>query len=171
MTIQRFDFQRECVLKTSGKILNVGAKEDPAHLKRLRPDAVNLDRWNYDIAAFFDKGELVPIDVDVIHDATVLPWPFADNEFGLVVLGDILEDLPDNECQLEILKEARRVAEAVCITTPEDTFARDNHHYTTITETRLRNWLQKADWEPVDFRVVNYEVVPRGYFVYAKRVV
>lgn len=170
MTADRFVFQRDCVSTASGKVLNAGCKEDPAHLQALFPGVVtNLDLRDYDDAIFHETGNKVHIPVDVQHDMTVFPWPFEDDEFELVVLGDILEDLPDNGCQVEILKEVHRISQGVCITTPEDTPERDWHHFTTITEERLKGWLDETGWEAVEFQVVDYTFVPRGYFVKAVR--
>lgn len=170
MTSDRFTFQRECAARVTGRILNVGCKEDPAGLQSaLGARVVNLDIRDEDEDKLHNHGQHVPIPVDVIHDATIVPWPFEDASFDLVVLGDMLEDLPDNGCQLTILREARRIAESLCLTCPEDGPERDAHHQTRITEARLKGWLDAAGWEPVTFQVVDYGFVPRGYFVYALR--
>lgn len=171
MTTDRFVFQRDCAGRVSGKVLNVGCKEDPAVLKGTYPDRVtNLDLRDYDDAIFHtEDGRKQPIPVDVIHDATVAPWPFEDDSFDLVVIGDLLEDLPDDGCQLTLLREANRISTHLCVTTPEDTPERDDHHQTTITEQRLRDWLGMTGWTPVDFNVVDYGFVPRGYLVFAER--
>lgn len=172
MTADRFQFQRDCVARVPGKVLNAGCKEDPAGLKLQYGDRiVNLDLRDFNHDTFVNTGEKVPINVDVIHDMTVFPWPFEDQEFDLVVLGDILEDLPDDGCQEEILRECHRIAKHLCITTPEDTPERDWHHLTTITQDRLEHWLVNTEWVEEEFRVVDYGFVPRGYFVYAHRVV
>lgn len=170
MTADRFAFQRQCVERVEGKVLNAGCKEDPAHLKETFGDRVtNLDLRDYNDDTFHNTGEKVPIPVDVQHDMTVFPWPFEDNEFDLVVLGDILEDLHDDGCQLDILREVARISTHVCITTPEDTPERDWHHFTTITEERIKAWLMEASWNILALDIVDYGFVPRGYFVYAKR--
>jgi len=170
MTMERFGFQRECAYAASGKVLNVGCKEDPANLKQVDPAmVVNLDRLTYNEDIFVHEGREEPIPVDVVHDITVFPWPFKDDEFSLVVLGDILEDLPDDGCQEKILREARRIGTSLCITTPEDTPERDDHHKTTITEVRLKSWLSNTGWKPDRFQVVDYTFVPRGFFVHAVR--
>lgn len=168
--IPRYDYQRRAVLRNPGKILNMACKEDPAFLKLLAPKrVVNADLRDYDHDAWYNRQEKVPIPVDVVCDATVSPWPFQDDEFDCVILAEILEDLPDDGCQLTVLKEARRVGRAVCITTPEDTPERDWHHLTTTTEEKLRAWLDEAGWTIEDFQTVNYEFVPRGHFIYAVR--
>lgn len=168
--MNRFAFQRECAQRVAGKILNVGCKEDPAEIKKLCGSrVVNMDLRDFDHDKWVNKGERVPIDVDVVHDATVAPWPFADDEFDLVILAEILEDLPDDGCQLIVLEEACRVGKRVCITTPQDTPERDWHHLTTVTEEKLKTWLDVTGWRVVEFNIVNYGFVPRGYFVFAKR--
>lgn len=171
MTADRFVFQRNCVEQVEGKVLNAGCKEDPAHLKATFGDrVVNLDRLDYNEDIFVHEGRKESIPVNVIHDLTVLPWPFDDDEFDLVVLGDILEDLPDDGIiQFVILDEACRVATHLCITTPEDSPERDAHHQTTVTRERLKAWLSAAGWNILAMETVDYGFVPRGYFVYAKR--
>lgn len=166
--MNRFEFQQSCARGVSGKILNIGCKEDPSGLKKTYGDrVVNMDIRDFDHDVFYNTGKKVSIPVDLIHDATQYPYPFKDDEFDLVVLGDILEDLPDNECQLDVLKEVHRVSKRVAITTPEDTPERDWHHFTTITEERLKKWLMDAGWKIESFEVVDYGFVPRGYFVLA----
>lgn len=170
MTADRFVFQRNCVEQVEGKVLNAGCKEDPAHLKATFGDRIiNLDRLTYNEDVFVHEGREETIPVDVVHDITVFPWPFKDDEFGLVVLGDILEDLPDDGIQAAILDEARRIATHLCITTPEDGPERDAHHRTTITRERLKVWLDAAGWSILAMETVDYGFVPHGYFVYAKR--
>lgn len=170
--MQRFQFQRDCVAKVSGNVLNAGCKEDPAHLKsQFGNRIVNLDRSEIDDDQWNNHGQRVPIPVDVVHDMTVFPWPFADQSFDLVVLGDILEDLPDDGCQEAILREVHRIARHVCITTPQDGPERDAHHQTRITQDRLRSWLALAEFVCEDFQTVDYGFVPEGYFVFATRVV
>jgi hypothetical protein len=171
MTAQRFIFQLHCAQDAEGLVLNVGCKEDPAHLKEsLGEKVVNLDRYEYNEDTFKHNGVYEAIPVDVVHDIFVLPWPFKKDKFSLVILGDILEDLPDNGCQLDVLREARRVGKTLCITCPEDGPERDDHHQTRITEERLRDWLALTGWDPISLTVVDYTFVPRGYFVFAARV-
>ena len=168
MTADRFAFQRECVEKTTGKVLNVGCKEDPAGLKSSFPErVVNLDIRDYDDAIWHTEQRKTPIPVDVIADATLFPWPFEDGAFDLVIFGDMLEDLPDDGCQMRMVVEAHRVGKHLCITTPEDSPERDAHHQTTITEERLTTWLAAGEWKVEELRTVNYGFVPRGYFVFA----
>jgi SAM-dependent methyltransferase len=56
------------------KSLNLGCGTD------IRTDCINLDRAS------------LP-GVDVVHDLTQLPWPFANGRFGHIVCQDILEHL------------------------------------------------------------------------------
>lgn len=170
MTTDRFQFQRDCAARVTGRILNIGCKEDPAGLQQTYPDRViNLDIREEDEDQLNNHGRHVPIPVDVVHDATVIPWPFKDDEFDLVIFGDMLEDLPDDGCQYLMLEEARRVGKHVCVTTPEDDPERDAHHQTTVTEEKLKTWLDIAGWRRVEFNVVNYGFVPRGYFTFCER--
>lgn len=170
MTSDRFQFQRDCTAKVEGKVLNVGCKEDPAGLQReFGSRIVNLDIREEDEDQLNNHGHHVAIPVDVIHDATVIPWPFKDDEFDLVIFGDMLEDLPDNGCQGEMLVEARRVSKHLCVTCPEDGPERDAHHQTRITEDRLKGWLDASGWKNTEFIIADYGFVPRGYFTFCER--
>jgi hypothetical protein len=166
----RLLFQRWACRRSEGRILNAGCNTDPAGLRELFPGrVVGMDDKDYEEGHFFRTGEKVPIPVDVVHDMTSLPWPFEADSFGIVVLGDVLEDLPDDGCQLAVLREACRVAHQVCVTCPEDTPERDPHHRTTITRERLLGWLAEAGWRPVRVADADYHFVPRGTFALAER--
>lgn len=170
MPSDRFAFQRECAGRVNGRVLNVGCKEDPAQLQQTYGSRiVNLDIRDEDEDKLNNHHEHVKIPVDVLHDATVIPWPFKKNSFDLVLIGDLLEDLPDDGCQLRMLREAHRLASHLCVTCPEDGPERDAHHQTRISPDRLREWLDAAGWAADEFRVVDYGFVPRGTLVYAHR--
>lgn len=165
----RFDWQRHCCQRVPGPVLNVGCKEDPAALKATFGARVtNLDRWDYDEAWWKASQTRVPIPVDVLHDILTRPWPFAADTFDVVVLGDILEDLPPGT-QPAVLQEAARVGTALCVTCPEDTPTRDPHHLTTIPAADLRAWLGATGWRVIDFFDVDYGFVPHGWWVWADR--
>jgi hypothetical protein len=169
MIPDRFAWQRRCCAEVPGMILNAGCKEDPAQLKATWPGRViNLDRHDYDEDRLRATGERVPIRVDVLWDLTRRPWPFPDDQFGLVVFGDVLEDLPPGT-QVDVLREGRRVARYVCITCPEDTPERDPHHLTAVTGELLKSWLEEAGWYPLEILRVAYGFVPTGWWVLACR--
>ena len=174
MTGLRFAWQREIVSRTPGLVLNVGCNEDPAGLKDVRPD----DVINVDIEAV-DSALNRPNRVDVLLDVTRDTWPWDDDEAELVVLGDIVEHLLPAEAK-SMLREAKRVGKMIAITVPED--AREEiltqqapesnpyaFHRTIVTEDYLRELLRITGWHPVEWHTVNYEFVPRGYFVLAER--
>jgi glycosyltransferase involved in cell wall biosynthesis len=151
----RFGWQRWCVEQTTGLVLNAGCKEDPAGLKATHgARVVNLDRHDFDEDPLKHRGERVPIPVDVRHDLLQFPWPFADGMFEMVVLAEVLEDLPAD--QGRVLREARRVARRLCVTCPTDTTERDTHHLTTVTEETLRGWLEQSGWRVVEWRRATY---------------
>jgi hypothetical protein len=167
----RLLFQRWCCRQVPGRVLNAGCNADPAALASLFSGrVVGMDYKDYEEGLFLRTGQKVPIPADVVHDMTVRPWPFPDDTFDLVVFGDVLEDLADDGCQLEVLAEAARVATHVCITTPEDTPERDSHHRTTITRERLLGWLEATGWRPLRVEDVDYYFVPRGTFAFAQRI-
>jgi predicted SAM-dependent methyltransferase len=173
MTLARFSYQRQAVMQTSGKVLNVGANEDPAGLKMIDPERV----VNCDIEATdsFIVGR--PNSVDVIMDAREV-WPFESDSAELVVFGDILEHLYPQEA-LRALTEAERVAEKVCITLPrdrrwmEDGVKQSDTGYRTHciewTPELLSEVLEDAGWKVTDWQTVDYVFVPEGFFIMAER--
>ena len=190
MTADRFSFQRNCVIDAEGFILNVGANEDPAGLRALAPERVlNCDIEEVD--SYLGR----PNRVDRVFDARET-WPFVDDFAGLVVLGDILEHLYEEETEA-VLREARRVSDKVCITVPEDDrFLHEDQpdvevrdggiiekvtrgvlesesgyrtHCQVVTKEYLEDLLDRTGWEPVEWEIVDYGFVPRGHFVLAER--
>mgnify|MGYP001582821771 FL=1 len=100
----RYQFQW---LNAEPPILNVGCESDPARLW-LAPGTVNadIDDWSGATPGFRQL------------DATVAPWPFANNSFDTVVFGDSLDHMEHPEVALS---EARRVARrAVVLSLPKD---------------------------------------------------
>ena len=175
MTTLRFDFPRECVgaaLERDWRpVLNVGCKEDPAHLKALNGERV----INCDLTVT-DSDYLTANPIDVLFDCTGV-WPFDDRSAALVVMGDILEHLTVDEIA-RALREARRVAVRLCVTVPRDetspiddgftqAFQRGAKHRTVVTEALLREQLDAAGWRVVEWRTVDYGLWPEGYFVEA----
>jgi hypothetical protein len=113
--ILRFDFQIEMCDRFKGTILNVGCNEDAGRLQeRFGRRVINCDMEAWD--AHMQRGN----PVDRIFNALDFPWPFANSEAELVVLGDILEHFPP-DVMVEALRESARVAPNVCVTVPEDT--------------------------------------------------
>src|SRR4051812_5425964 len=159
---------------TTGIVLNVGCNEDPANLKQVDPDRV----INCDIEAVDSYIVGRPNKVDVLFDCTN-EWPFADDYAELVVFGDIIEHLYPNEA-LRALKEARRVAQKVCITVPRD--SRFKETGIEMSETGYRTHCHEWDEEhlcmlldeagfgkSLDWQTVDYVFVPEGYFLLAER--
>lgn len=172
MTSERFLFQQMCATKLDGIVLNVGSNEDPAGLR----DLLGSRCINCDIEVF-DGGMLRPNVVDKIFDMRET-WPFPDDYAALVVLGDVLECLLETEISF-VLGEAKRVGRNLCVTVPEDDrFIREGHgvgtrdsgarsHCTVVTRNRLEGWLAAARWDVKVIEEVDYNFVPRGYFVLA----
>jgi len=149
----RYDFHVACVRKHPGRVLNVGCNEDPSQLRvTFGNRVVNCDRSGW------DEHMNRPNAVDRIFDALEFPWPFEDDSAELVVLGDILEHFPA-ERSIEVLREARRIADYVCVTVPEDTrideaqahkewdAAAYNLHTTVVTRNVLESILAASGWE------------------------
>lgn len=150
----RYDFQIACARAAApGIVLNVGCNEDPAQLRRRFGNRIiNCDRAGYD--DFMDR----PNVVDRIFDALDFPWPFASDSVECVVLGDILEHFPIQQ-SIDVLTEAHRVSNQVCVTVPEDirideaaelekwTPGEYNLHTTVVTEEVLHRLFADSGWE------------------------
>ena len=173
MTAERFGYQRSCVAATTGKVLNIGANEDPAGLKAIDPDRVdNADIESHD--SYMNRPNLV----DIVFDATQ-KWPLEDDSYELVVLGDILEHLYPDEAAV-VLTEANRCAPKLCITVPKDdrinpeTIELRNGYRTHCyvwTDDKIRRILEETGWRVTDWQTVDYLFVAEGYFIQAERVI
>lgn len=171
MTTERFNFQRLCAADTSGIVLNVGANDDPANLKSIAPDRViNCDIEEHD--SYLNR----PNKVDVLFDVRGR-WPFEDDYAELVVFGDILEHLYPEEALLA-LREANRVSEKLCVTVPRDNRFEESGvdekngyrtHCFEWTEHDVLDLLSATGWEVEIWMQVDYNFVPEGYFVLARR--
>ncbi|SRR5713101_1536700 len=171
MTTRRFDFQRQCVARTTGTVLNIGANDDPAGLKEtFGTRVINCDDRVYDVVL------KKPLVIDWVFDCSKR-WPFDNDEAELVVLGDILEHLLPAQ-QIVCLAEAWRVAPSLCITVPNDArfltvpnpdIADASFHIAVVDEARLRWMLQATGWQSAQWETVDYDFVPEGYFVRATR--
>lgn len=171
--MDRFEFQRQCVQTTVGKVLNVGCHVDPANLKAIDPGRV----YNCDIAV----QEGYDYDVDVFFDVREV-WPFDNDSAEMVVFGDILEHLFDSELSVA-LSEAHRVAHRLCVTVPNDTHAETEdpkefgpgykEHCNKLDEEKIRSLLRETGWKIEDFQIVHYHVGPdpdaEGFLILASR--
>lgn len=173
MTTLRFDFQRSCVQRTTGLVFNVGASTDPASLRATFGARV----WNCDLLAYDPllHTQLVP---QLRFDCRK-PWPIADDDGEMVVLGDILEHL-DEGGQRVSLREAHRVAPWLCLTVPcDERFVEDPgerlpdypglYHNSVVTASGLLDLLAVTGWDIVLWQTVDYGFVPEGYFILARR--
>ncbi len=162
--LDRFEYQVNHARSTKGLVLNVGSYDDPANLKSIDGSRIiNCDINNWD-------------NVDVVFDMRN-EWPFESDSVELVILGDIIEHLFYPEA-LGALTEARRVSQKLVVTVPEDSRhegtevyetdeAGARWHCYTWTEKRLRKILDETDWKIEDWHEVDYNFVPRGFFIYA----
>lgn len=175
--MSRFAFQNQCVSNTTGIVLNIGSKEDPAHLKGNHGDRV----LNCDITTW-DSDYRIHVPIDVVMDCRK-EWPFSDNYAELVVMGDILEHLYEKEA-IAALKEASRVASKLCITVPmnanthrlqgqADLWERPEGgrgHCTDWGVDNISDVLQEAGWQAKEIRIVDGVVVPEGMLIYAEKI-
>lgn len=176
-TLNRFDFQREWVARTTGTVLNIGSKEDPAKLKRDFGDRV----LNCDISTW-DTDYNKELDIDVVMDCRET-WPFDNDSAELIVMGDVLEHLYLVEA-LEALSEAYRVSSKICITVPAYANSHRIKGGAELWERpdgsrgHCQNWypelmkiaLNHARWGEIFIKVTDGVVVPEGLLVYAEKV-
>lgn len=172
MTMARFDFQHACIRATTGVVLNIGCNDDPGHLKvTFGPRLINCDDRDWDVIT----GR--PIIADLYFDCGVQPWPVDRDTIELVILGDILEHLTEEQQRIS-LAESRRVAQKLCLTVPNDDrflFEPPPHvpgasfHITQVTAGVLRTLLEESGWHIMQWKTVEYGFVPEGYFVLAER--
>lgn len=152
--VARFDFQLAATAHAQGRVLNIGANEDPAGLRaRFGTKVINCDLMAY------DHGMSRPNVVDKVFDMTEFPWPFEDDYADLVLMGDVLEHMP-YDVIVACMKEAHRVGREMCVTVPEDhrideaaatkSWQRGeyNEHTTICTDDLLRRALEEAGWKP-----------------------
>jgi hypothetical protein len=85
------------------------------------------------------REELDPNVEVTIHDATQVPWPFADKVFGLFIALQVFEHLGSG--QVEAFREVRRVARHAILSLPIDwemENPKDIHHM--ISNERVLSW-------------------------------
>ncbi len=100
----------------------------------VRPVIVGAHVMDYRARDEFETGP--PL---TIHDATVVPWPFADKSFDLFVALQVFEHLGDR--QREAFLEVRRIARHAIVSLPIDWIMDDPtdiHHM--ISEERALSW-------------------------------
>jgi len=178
--MDRFLFQKKYAGKTTGIILNVGSKEDPAGLRSSFGNRVlNCDISQYDT----DSGH--KIDVDVLMDCRQ-PWPFDDNYAELIIMAEILEHLYMNEA-FYALNDAKRVASKLVLTLPYDfTLPLDykgpevwthpsgaRGHCTGWDEKTLRQVLDIIGWTVKEWITIDYGIMGTerldGFLIYCER--
>lgn len=85
------------------------------------------------------REELDPSVRVTVHDATAVPWPFQDKQFGLFIALQVWEHLGSG--QREAFQEVRRVARHAILSLPIDWDLEDRsdiHH--GITEETVLSW-------------------------------
>jgi hypothetical protein len=84
---------------------------------------------NGDIMDLKNYSDEYPIEVGDFfqHDASIVPYPFKDKEYDLIIACQVLEHLKKN--QKEVIKEFNRISKRVIITLPYKWFTPcDVHH-------------------------------------------
>jgi len=174
--MDRFSFQRQCVAETTGVVLNIGSKEDPAHLKADFGDRV----LNCDIS-MWDTDYEQEIPIDVVMDCRE-PWPFDKDYAELVVMGDILEHLYEWEA-VNALINAANVANKLCITVPMNANTHrvkggaelwerldgSRGHCTDWNASNMLTTLGEAGWHCTFVEVIPGIIVDEGLLVKAER--
>jgi hypothetical protein len=179
--MDRLEFQKEQVRKTTGIVLNIACKEDPAYLKSSFGDRI----INCDISET-DTDYGTPLNLDVIMDCRET-WPFEDDYAELVIMAEILEHLYVNEA-VKALDEARRVGYKLAITLPYDFTLPLDYKGPGITEyesgarSHVTGWdtitlykaLMATSWKPIEWLTVDYGQMGSerldGYLIYCERI-
>lgn len=188
--MDRLEFQRQCVARTTGTVYNVGSANDPARLRVNHGGRV----LNCDMRNETDRlGQHVCPQLQ--FDCTGL-WPVADDSGDLVVLGDIIEHLTDTEIR-HVFAEAHRVARQLCVTVPLDDrpwsdpklgrlppgdyewyakwegrlgeAPKPRPHINEVTRAKLESLLALTGWRVEELHEVDYGFVPKGFLVLAAR--
>lgn len=144
MMSPRMSFQWQCVQGAKGPILNVGCADDPLHFEK-RCTHFDIDDWS---RHFSRLGQ-----VFVQGDAQHLTDYFGPGSFDLVILGDVLEHIPE---PYKALQEAAIVtSRALCLTIWEEWRISEGLH--------IDDGQQQADEEArslgFDNRLVHQEVL------------
>jgi len=79
----------------------------------VKPTLTGADVMDYRLREELDPGVEI-----TVHDATMVPWPFADKQFGLLIALQVFEHLGTR--QPEAFGEVRRVARHAIISLPID---------------------------------------------------
>lgn len=178
MTLRRWAYQEKAIKNAIGQCLNIGAANDwPDFAGKYGDKIVNTDLHDFIPGADYLYSGPNDAKVEGLRfDCTKAPWPITDKLFDTVIMGEILEHLT-NLGAVTALKEARRVADYLVITTPldpdflgsddEDALSKGGAHISLMTEDVLRLMLELAGWELIDWEEVDYEFTPTGFFITA----
>ena len=100
----------------------------------LRPVIVGAD-----VMALSHRDDLDAEGQEVIHDATVAPWPVADKAYDLFVALQVFEHLGDKQPQT--FAEVRRVAKHAILSLPIDWEMPDpNNCHHQISNEKVLSW-------------------------------
>jgi hypothetical protein len=159
--VAQFAFQHKHL---EGPTVNIGAGCDLTNLRGR--GAVNVD------CREVDPGTGWPNKPDLIADATAIPLP--DKSFRTAILGDILEHCKDTGTAKAMVNEAKRLADRVVITCPEDRRSREQQfadggnvgavptdNYSAETDLYhtfpvTREWLLEVAGEPTVYQPIRY---------------
>jgi SAM-dependent methyltransferase len=126
-------------------VLNVACKEDPPGLGK-HVDAVNLDINDYD-----PQERLNLYSIPNFQVGSALDIPFADDHFGIVVLGEFIEHCKFPEAKRALI-ESRRVCRSggfIVMTFPLDGRPKEVQHaphLLVVWEDDITSWHQTV-WE------------------------
>lgn len=121
------------------RILDLGCGRDKA------PGAIGVDR-SPDTAA------------DVVHDLDQVPWPFADEQFDLILCRDVLEHLADVVATME---EIHRLGKPGCEIRVRVPHFSSVHAFTDVTH---RHFFSSESFLCFDPRQARYPHVSRARF-------
>ena len=134
------------------------ATDSGASLTQSLPAVLDVGCYRYKLPGALGLDRLQVTGVDVVHDLTQRPWPFADNSFDRVVCRHVLAHLADIPATMNEIHRITRPGGRVEIVTPH--FSSDNA-FTDVTS-RWFFGFRSMDYFCVD-RPMRYRYTNRDF--------
>lgn len=108
--------------------------------------------------------------VDVVHDLSVHPWPFKDNEFDEILMNQVLEHLPNT---IKTMEELWRISNNDCLVTIRVPFWNSFHSFRDPTHYRTFHGESFDFYDPSTalfkqcsyYSKARFKIVEKDYFI------